>query len=128
MSREELTPIRLKISPKIAEEEKLLHSLYETAVTLIPKPEVTMKEENDMPKSLINLDAKFFNKIQQTESNTTLNGAYTMIKWNLSQGRKDSSIYANQSMSYTILTKYEGKNMIFGVDAEKVSTKFNTYL
>ena len=87
-----------------------------------------MKEENDMPKSLINLDAKFFNKIQQTESNTTLNGAYTMIKWNLSQGRKDSSIYANQSMSYTILTKYEGKNMIFEVDAEKVSTKFNTYL
>ena len=128
MSREELTPIQLKISPKIAEEEKLLHSFYETAVTLIPKPEVTMKEENDMPKSLINLDAKFFNKIQQTESNTTLNGAYTMIKWNLSQGRKDSSIYANQSMSYTILTKYEGKNMIFGVDAEKVSTKFNTYL
>ena len=51
-----------------------------------------------------------------------------MIKWNLSQGRKDSSIYANQSMSYTILTKYEGKNMIFEVDAEKVSTKFNTYL
>ena len=109
MSREQLTPILLKIFPKIAEEEKLLHSFYETAVTLIPKPEVTTKEENDMPKSLINLDAKFFNKIQQTESNNTLNGAYIMIKWNISQGRKDSSIYANQSMRYTILTKYEGK-------------------
>ena len=58
----------------------------------------------------------------------TVNGTYTMINWNLSQGCKDSSIYANQSMRYMILTKYEGKNMIFAIDAEKVSTKFNTYL
>ena len=63
MSREELTSILLKIFQKIGEEEKLLHSFYETTVTLIPKPEVITKEENDMPKSLINLDAKFFNKI-----------------------------------------------------------------
>ena len=63
MSREELTSILLKIFQKIGEEEKLLHSFYETTVTPIPKPEVITKEENDMPKSLINLDAKFFNKI-----------------------------------------------------------------
>ena len=32
------------------------------------------------------------------ESNSTLKGSYTMIKWGLSQECKDSSIYANQSM------------------------------
>ena len=35
---------------------------------------------------------------EQTESNSTLKGSYTMIKWGLSQECKDSSIYANQSM------------------------------
>ena len=30
--------------------------------------------------------------------NNTLKGSYTMIKWDLSQECKDSSIYANQSM------------------------------
>ena len=38
------------------------------------------------------------NKNQQEESNNTLKGSYTMIKWDLSQGFKDSSVYANQSM------------------------------
>ena len=32
-----------------------------------------------------------------------------MIKWDLSQGCKDSSIYANQSMWYTILTDWRIK-------------------
>ena len=32
------------------------------------------------------------NPQQQTESNNTLKGTYTMIKWDLSQGCKDSSI------------------------------------
>ena len=51
-----------------------------------------------------------------------------MIKWNLSHAHKDPSIYANQSMRYIILTKYEGKNVIFAIDSEKVSTKSNTCL
>ena len=36
------------------------------------------------------------NTSKQTESNNTLKGSYTTIKWDLSQGCKDSSIYANQ--------------------------------
>ena len=35
--REELTPILLKLSQKIAEERKLPNSLYEATITLIPK-------------------------------------------------------------------------------------------
>ena len=44
-----------------------------------------------------------------------------MIKWDLSQRCKDSSIYANQSMRYTILTNQSIKNhMIISIDAEEV--------
>lgn len=44
------------------------------------------------PTLLINLDAKKFNKIQQTEFNNSLRGTNTMIKQDLSQGRKNNLI------------------------------------
>ena len=52
-----------------------------------------------------------------------------MIKWDLSQGCKDSSIYTNQSMWYTILKKLKEKNhMVISIDAENAFDKFNTHL
>ena len=47
-----------------------------------------------------------------------------MIKWALSQGCKDSSIFANQSMWYITLTKLNDINyMITSIDAEKAFDK-----
>ena len=45
--REELTPILLKLFQKIADEDKLPNSLYETTITLIQKPDTdATKKEN----------------------------------------------------------------------------------
>ena len=62
--REELMPIFLKLFQKIAEERTLPNSFYEATITLIPKRDKdNTKKENYRPMSLINIDAKFLNKI-----------------------------------------------------------------
>ena len=52
----------------------------------------------------MNTECKILNKILGKQIKNILKGLDTMIKWDLFQGWKDSSIPANQSMWFTRLT------------------------
>ena len=98
--REELKPILLEFFQKTAEEGTLPNSFYETTITLIPKPDKdNTKKKNYRSIPLMNIDAKTINKILANRIQQHIKKHdNTMIKLDLFQECKYSSIYANKSM------------------------------
>ena len=83
----------------MAEGGTLPNSFYEATITLIPKPDKDVtKKENYRPISLMNIVAKFLNKILANRIQQHIKRIKHHDKWGLSQECKDSSIYTNQSM------------------------------
>ena len=88
-----------QILQKIAEEDKLPNSFSEVTITLIPKLDKdATKKENYRPVSLMNIDAKLFNKILANRIQQHIRKIIHHDKWVLFQGCKISSIFVNQSM------------------------------
>jgi hypothetical protein len=68
MFKEKLIPNFLKLFHKTKRKGTLPNSFYESKINLIPKPEKdTSKNESCRPNSLMNIDAKIFNKIMANQ-------------------------------------------------------------
>ena len=108
--KEELMPILLKLSKNCRgrNTSKLILWVHNHPDTKTRQRQQQQKE-NYRPISLMNIDAKFLNKILGNRIQQHIKTSYTMIKLDLFQGCKDSSIYTNQSMWYTILTNWKIK-------------------
>jgi hypothetical protein len=62
--KEDLIPILFKLFHKIESKDILSNSFYEASITLISKPHKDpTRNENFRPISLMNINAKLFNKI-----------------------------------------------------------------
>ena len=126
--RDDLMPMLLKLFQKSAEEGTLPNSFHEATITLIPKPDKdsTIKEKY-RPISLMTIDGKILNKILADRIQQHVKELIhhkQVSHGHLFQECKDSSICANQSMWYTILTNWKIKNhMIISIDAEKAFEK-----
>ena len=129
--REELIPILLKLSQKIAEEGTLPNSFFEATITLIPEPDKgNTKKENYRPISLTKIDAKILNKILANRIQQHIKKLIDMIKFCYYSGMQGFfNIWKSINVIHHINKLKDKKPMIISTDAEKKPlTKFSTHL
>ena len=85
--------------------------LYEATITLIPKADKDASKKKTGQYHWWTYLQKSSTKFLQTDSNYIVKRLYIMRTWALSQGCKDSSIFANQLMWYTTLTNWRIKTI-----------------
>ena len=107
--REELMPILLKLKKLQRKEHFQTHSMRPPSPWYQNQTKTTHKKENYRPISLMNIDAKILNKILANRIQQHITKLIHHDQAGFFQEGKDSSIYANQSMWYTILTNWNIK-------------------
>ena len=128
--REEVTHILLKRFKKIAVGGTLPSSFYKAIITLIQKSDKDItKKENYQPISLMNIDARILNKILAKQIQQHIKRIIHHDQVGFIPGMQE---FFNICKSINVIhhiNKQKNKNhMIISIYAEKILTKFNTYL